>query len=93
MPNYKNITGDPLYNEFPKTQAERQHLWGDLIKLDIEKNAISGLDDPRTSPMSAWTFHTTVYNIKDRTMQIVIVEEYDKIIPSATTSFKVDAGE
>ena len=33
MPNYKNITGDPLNNEFPKTQAERRHLWDDLIKL------------------------------------------------------------
>lgn len=67
--------------------------WDDLISLDIDRNAISKFDNPRERPMSAWTCHTTVYNIKERVLQIVIGEEYDKIIPSATSSFKITAGE
>ncbi|MCQ2206553.1 MAG: hypothetical protein MJZ43_07240 [Bacteroidaceae bacterium] len=60
------------------------------MSLDIERNAISKFENPRMNPMSAWTCHTTVYNIKERTMQIVIGEKYDDIIPSATTSFKIN---
>lgn len=90
MPNYKNPTGPLLYNEFPKTDADRQRIWRDIMSLDIERNAISKFENPRKNPMSAWTCHTTVYNIKERTMQIVIGEKYDNIIPSATTSFKIN---
>ena len=90
MPNYKNPTGPLLYNEFPKTDADRQRIWRDIMSLDIERNAISKFENPRKNPMSAWTCHTTVYNIRERTMQIVIGEKYDNIIPSATTSFKIN---
>ncbi|MBQ0165399.1 MAG: linear amide C-N hydrolase [Bacteroidales bacterium] len=90
MPNYKNTTGPLLYNEFPKTDEDRRRIWRDIMSLDIERNAISKFENPRMNPMSAWTCHTTVYNIKERTMQIVIGEKYDDIIPSATTSFKIN---
>lgn len=90
MPNYKNPTGPLLYNEFPKSDADRQRIWRDIMSLDIERNAISKFENPRKNPMSAWTCHTTVYNIRERTMQIVIGEKYDNIIPSATTSFKIN---
>lgn len=92
MPNYKDYTAPLLYNEFPKTQEERQHIWDDLMSLDAELNAISKFENPRRNPtsMSAWTCHTAVYNIKERTMQVVIGEKYDEIIPSATTSFKIN---
>lgn len=90
MPNYKNTTGPLLYNEFPKTDADRQRIWRDIMSLDIERNAISKFENPRKNPMSAWTCHTTVYNIKEKSLQIVIGEKYDNIIPSATTSFKIN---
>ena len=90
MPNYKNTTGPLLYNEFPMNDEDRQRIWRDIMSLDIERNAISKFENPRMNPMSAWTCHTTVYNIKERTMQIVIGEKYDDIIPSATTSFKIN---
>lgn len=90
MPNYKNTTGPLLYNEFPKSDEDRKRIWSDIMSLDIERNAISKFENPRKNPMSAWTCHTTVYNIKERTMQIVIGEKYDDIIPSATTSFKIN---
>lgn len=90
MPNYKNTTGPLLYNEFPKTDADRQRIWRDIMSLDIERNAISKFENPRMNPMSAWTCHTTVYNIKEKSLQIVIGEKYDNIIPSATTSFKIN---
>lgn len=90
MPNYKNPTGPLLYNEFPKTDADRQRIWRDIMSLDIERNAISKFENPRKNPMSAWTCHTTVYNIKEKSLQIVIGEKYDNIIPSATTSFKIN---
>ena len=61
------------------------------MSLDAEINAISKFENPRKNPMSAWTCHTTVYNIKEKSLQIVIGEKYDDIIPSATTSFKMDA--
>lgn len=90
MPNYKNTTGPLLYNEFPMNDEDRRRIWRDIMSLDIERNAISKFANPRMNPMSAWTCHTTVYNIKERTMQIVIGEKYDDIIPSATTSFKIN---
>lgn len=90
MPNYKNTTGPLLYNEFPRTDADRQRIWRDIMSLDIERNAISKFENPRMNPMSAWTCHTTVYNIKEKSLQIVIGEKYDNIIPSATTSFKIN---
>lgn len=90
MPNYKNPTDPLLYNEFPKTDADRQRIWRDIMSLDIERNAISKFENPRKNPMSAWTCHTTVYNIKEKSLQIVIGEKYDNIIPSATTSFKIN---
>lgn len=90
MPNYKNTTGPLLYNEFPMNDEDRRRIWRDIMSLDIERNAISKFENPRMNPMSAWTCHTTVYNIKERTMQIVIGEKYDDIIPSATTSFKIN---
>ena len=93
MPNYKDIFGPLLYNEFPKTDEDRLRIWRDLMSLDAELNAISKFENPRKNPMSAWTCHTTVYNIKEKSLQIVIGEKYDDIIPSATTSFKIDAVE
>lgn len=64
MPNYKDLTAPPLYNEFPTNLEERKHLWDNQISFDIELNAISKFEDPRKNTMSSWTCHTSVYNIQ-----------------------------
>lgn len=91
MPNYDDVYGAPLYNEYPKDETEKQKLWETIISKDIERNAISKFPNPRKNPMSAWTCHSAVYNIKERSLQLVIGEEYNNIIPSASTSFKLDS--
>ena len=91
MPNYDDVYGAPLYNEYPKDETEKQKLWETIISKDIERNAISKFPNPRKNPMSAWTCHSAVYNLKERSLQLVIGEEYNNIIPSASTSFKLDS--
>lgn len=69
--------------------SDRQQLWDTMISKDIERNALWNFANPRTNALSSWTCHSSVYNIKDRTMQVVTGEQYNKILPSATTTFKI----
>lgn len=70
-------------------KSNRQEMWNKMIKDDIEVNDIAKFENPRLHPSTAWTCHTSVYNIKDRTMQVVTGEQYNNILPSDTTSFKL----
>lgn len=60
-----------------------------MIKDDIEVNDIALFKEPRKHPMTSWTCHTSVYNIKERTMQVVTGENYGNVLPSANASFKI----
>lgn len=79
-------TYKPLY--FDKNN-NRQDMWDKMIKDDIEVNDIALFKEPRKHPMTSWTCHTSVYNIKERTMQVVTGENYGNVLPSANASFKI----
>lgn len=80
------ITFQPLY--FTKN-SNRQEMWDMMIKDDVAVNDIALYENPRLHPMTSWTCHTSVYNIKDRTMQVVTGEQYHKVLPTADTTFKI----
>lgn len=85
-------TMQPIYND---KYSNRKTMWDTMISKDIAYNAISkwlpvtATDGPRKHPMTSWTCHTSVYNIKERTMQVVTGEQYNNILPTANTSFKI----
>lgn len=93
MPNYQNLLAGTISKKYPRTDAERQEVWDDLIKWDIAMNSFPAVREkglnPRQNNLSSWTCHTSVYNIKGRTMQLVNGEEYNNVLPSATTSFQI----
>lgn len=82
----------PVYND---KKSSRQKMWDEMISKDIELNAISKwlpvteTDGPRKHPMTSWTLHTSVYNIKERTMQVVTGEAYDNVLPTKTSYFSL----
>lgn len=69
--------------------SDRQKMWDDMISKDIRDNAIWLFDNPRLHQMTSWTCHTSVYNIKERKMQIVIGEDYDAVLPTPNTYFEL----
>lgn len=79
-------TDESLY--FDKNSS-RQEMWDKMLKDDVEVNDIAKFQNPRKHPTTQWTCHTSVYNIKERTMQVVTGEHYNNILPSSTTSFKI----
>lgn len=91
LPDYSN----PSEITFFDKNTPRQEIWDKSISYDIENNSIYRLRekgiDPRSTGSSEWTMHSVVYNIKERTMQLVTMENYDKVYPSKTTSFSLFA--
>lgn len=90
VPNYEDYTkGFLVYDK----NSDRQEMWDHCIKFDIEKNSLYKMYelgvDPRNQMLTSWTCHTSVYNLKEKTMQVVIGEKYNDILPSATTSFRL----
>lgn len=90
-PNYEDYTQKPFH--FTR-DSDHQYMWDHCISHDIARNSIYMLRekgiDPRDNMMSSWTCHTSVYNIKDRTMQVVIGENYSNVLPSHITSFQLN---
>lgn len=90
-PNYEDYSKGTLHYN---VESDHLDMWDHCIKHDIEKNSIDmiyalGLN-PRDRMLTSWTVHTSVYNLKERSMQVVIGEKYDEVLPSAITSFKLN---
>lgn len=90
-PNYEDYTKEALHYN---VASDRQEMWDHCIRHDIAKNSIDTIYangwNPRDRMLTSWTCHTSVYNLKERSMQVVIAERYDDILPSAVTSFKLN---
>lgn len=89
-PNYENI----MLPGFHYTKdSDHQLMWNQCIMWDVATNDINKLysegKNPRDYPLTSWTCHTSVYNIKERSMQVVIGEKYTNVLPSAITSFQL----
>lgn len=90
-PNYEDYSQPALHYN---VTSDHLDMWDHCIKHDIAKNSIDmiyakGLN-PRDHMLTSWTVHTSVYNLKERSMQMVIAEQYNNILPSATTSFMLN---
>lgn len=87
-PNYEDYSKPALHYNI---NSDHLDMWDHCIKHDIAKNSIDSIYakglNPRDHMLTSWTVHTSVYNLKERSMQVVLAEQYDNIIPSAITSF------
>lgn len=91
VPNYEDYSKGTL--KYDKN-SNHQEMWDHCISFDIAKNSLymmyaSGLN-PRSQLLTSWTCHTSVYNLKEKSMQVVIGEKYGDILPSPITSFKLN---
>ncbi len=87
MPDYNDLSKKTYFTK----DSSHVSIWKQAIEPDILHNSIYMLREkgisPRLNPLSSWTVHTSVYNIKERSLQVVTAENYDKIYPTRTTSF------
>lgn len=87
-PNYEDYS---LPAHHYNKDSLHQSMWNHCMKWDIIRNSLNMLyakgADPRDNALSSWTCHTSVYNIPERSMQVVIGEKYSNVLPSAITSF------